>query len=263
MLKRRSCTLRLLCITAHPDDEAGAFGGSLLLYRRRGVETHVICVTSGEAATNKGDARSPQELALLRRHEFRTACDILGVQRGTVLDYPDGDLASVPLAVIVPELVRHIRQIRPDVIVCFGLEGSSTTHLDHAMSGLFATMAYHWAGRSDTCAERLCREIPPHRTGKLYYVTWDSVLPERQPVSLPPASAVIDVSTFIEEKIRAYRAHTTQAALFERFEKTLRQHAPVEMFHLAATAQITVMQNETDLFAGIAESGSAPDMVAM
>ncbi|HVG91815.1 MAG TPA: PIG-L family deacetylase, partial [Alphaproteobacteria bacterium] len=42
--------LRLLCFTAHPDDEAGGFGGTLLRYAERGVETHVICLTPGQAA---------------------------------------------------------------------------------------------------------------------------------------------------------------------------------------------------------------------
>jgi len=39
--------MRILGITAHPDDEVGAFGGTLLLYRSRGVETFVICLTPG------------------------------------------------------------------------------------------------------------------------------------------------------------------------------------------------------------------------
>jgi LmbE family N-acetylglucosaminyl deacetylase len=34
--------LKLLCTTAHPDDEAWAFGGSLLKYREQGIETHVV-----------------------------------------------------------------------------------------------------------------------------------------------------------------------------------------------------------------------------
>ena len=55
--------LRLLCITAHPDDEAGAFGGILLLYGERGVETSVICLTAGTAAKNRGTARTDEELA--------------------------------------------------------------------------------------------------------------------------------------------------------------------------------------------------------
>jgi LmbE family N-acetylglucosaminyl deacetylase len=36
---------RLLYFTAHPDDEAGSFGGTLLHYAERGIETHVICLT--------------------------------------------------------------------------------------------------------------------------------------------------------------------------------------------------------------------------
>ena len=34
--------LKLLCITAHPDDEAGGFGGTLALYTERGVEISAI-----------------------------------------------------------------------------------------------------------------------------------------------------------------------------------------------------------------------------
>ena len=41
--------LRLLCVTAHPDDEAGGFGGVLHLYAARGVETNLICLTPGQA----------------------------------------------------------------------------------------------------------------------------------------------------------------------------------------------------------------------
>jgi len=48
---------RLMCVTAHPDDEAWAFGGALALYQQRGVETSVICLTRGGAGTYKGPAK--------------------------------------------------------------------------------------------------------------------------------------------------------------------------------------------------------------
>ena len=50
--------LRLLCITAHPDDECFAFGGALALAAGRGVEVSVICLTDGQAATHRGAAGS-------------------------------------------------------------------------------------------------------------------------------------------------------------------------------------------------------------
>ena len=70
---------KLLCITAHPDDEAGAFGGTLLLYQERGVETSVVCLTAGTAARNRGTAGSNQELAQLRRAEFAASCKVLNL----------------------------------------------------------------------------------------------------------------------------------------------------------------------------------------
>src|SRR5579872_3471962 len=88
----RGKMLRLLLVTAHPDDEAGGFGGTLLLYRRRGVETFVICLTPGQAARNRGSARSSDELSTMRREEFARACKLLEVSHGEVLDFPDAQL---------------------------------------------------------------------------------------------------------------------------------------------------------------------------
>ena len=73
--------LRLLCFTAHPDDEAGSFGGTLLRYAERGVETHVICLTPGQAATHRGAAKSDDELSAARRLEFNAACKLLKVSQ--------------------------------------------------------------------------------------------------------------------------------------------------------------------------------------
>jgi LmbE family N-acetylglucosaminyl deacetylase len=69
--------LRLLCVTAHPDDEAGGFGGTLLLNAARGVETHLVCLTPGQAATHRGGAKNDDELAAMRRQELGRSADIL------------------------------------------------------------------------------------------------------------------------------------------------------------------------------------------
>src|SRR5271166_853952 len=88
----RETMLKLLCVTAHPDDEAGAFGGTMLLYGERGVETYVVCLTAGTAAKNRGTARSSEDLAELRRAELLASCNFLGVNRCEVLNYPDSQL---------------------------------------------------------------------------------------------------------------------------------------------------------------------------
>src|SRR5258708_10411062 len=85
--------LRLLCVTAHPDDEAGGFGGTLMHYAKLGVETFVLCLTAGHAATNRGGAKSDDELKQIRRREFADACRMLKVQKAEGLEYPRGKLA--------------------------------------------------------------------------------------------------------------------------------------------------------------------------
>jgi LmbE family N-acetylglucosaminyl deacetylase len=243
--------LRLMCITAHPDDEAGGFGGSLRLSHDRGIETRVVCLTPGQAATHRGGAASDQELATARRKEFAAACGILKVSRGIVLDYPDGQLHRQDSYKVVCDLALHIRQFRPQVLLTFGPDGSVTGHTDHSMTSVFATLAFHWAGRNNRFPDQIAGDITPHRPQKLYYSTTNFTLPDRQPVTLPPASAIIEIGDYLETKIAAFKAHTSQSPLWPLFESHVRQRGHQEMFHLAARAAPGLIEQETDLFAGI------------
>jgi LmbE family N-acetylglucosaminyl deacetylase len=245
--------LRLLCVTAHPDDEAGGFGGTLLLYSQRGVETHVICLTPGQAASHRGGAGSDQELATMRRQEFAAACEILKVNRGVVLDYPDAGLDRVNFYSAVADLTGRIRELRPHVVLTIGPEGAITAHPDHSMTSMFTTLAYHWAGRSNRFPEQLHDGLKPHRVQKLYYGTALFTLPDRQPVSLSPVTAVIDIGDLLETKITAFKAHQSQAPLFPLFEKAARRRGTQETFHLAATVVPQHVRREADLFEGVSE----------
>ena len=248
--------LRLLCVTAHPDDEAGGFGGSLLLARERGIETYIICLTPGQAARNRGTSRSDEELAATRRQEFAAACEHLRATRGDVLDYPDSRLDQQSLYQVTGDLTRRIRQIKPQVVVSFGPEGSLTAHPDHSMAGIFATMAFQWAPRSNRFPEQFEESLKPWRPQKLYYRTADFTLPERQPIALSPVSARIEIGQErMERKIEAFKMHKSQSPLFPLFEGNARRHGPVERFHLAASVKPQEAKIEDDLFAGVEDEG--------
>lgn len=241
--------LRLLCITAHPDDEAGNFGGTLALYGRRGVQTFVVCLTAGAAAKHRGTASGDEELKALRREEFAKSCKRLGVSGGEVLDYADGQLASANPTEAVGELVVRIRQIRPDIVLTFGPEGGVTAHADHAIAGVFGSLAFQWAGRDDRFPEQLASGVAPHRAKKLYYSTGLITLEGRQPVAQPPVTASIDISSVLDVKLAAFREHTTQAPLYSIFEGAVRRHGGFEHWHLAAAAEPQLIEAETDLLA--------------
>src|SRR5438067_2366279 len=172
---------RLMCVTAHPDDEAGGFGGSLRLYHDRGVETSVICLTPGQAATHRGGLTSDEDFSAARRKEFAASCALLKITQAEVLNYPDGKLYRQDLYQVVCDLALRIRQFRPNVLLTFGPEGGVTGHNDHSMASLFATMAFHWAGRNNRYPDQLTNGLRPHLTNKLYYATADFGLPDRQP----------------------------------------------------------------------------------
>ena len=245
---------RLLVVTAHPDDEAGGFGGALLKYRERGVETYVLCLTEGRAATHRGTAGtgadSGDALAKLRRAEFAASCEILKVSHAEVLSYPDGGLPTADFMTIVGDLVQRIRQIRPHVVVTFGTEGSVTTHPDHSMASLFTTAAFQWAGRSNRFPYQL-GSLAPWRAHKLYYSTASFTLPGREPVALAPATAIIDIRPYFEQKVAAFHAHTSQSPLFEKFDYMMKQRRDEEPYHLASLITPGVIELETDLFTAI------------
>lgn len=247
--------LRMMCITAHPDDEAGGFGGSLRLYHDRGVETCVICLTPGQAASYRGGARNDQELAAIRRREFAASCEILKVSQSTVLDYPDGQLHRQDSYKVVSELTLHVRRFRPQVMLAFGPEGGVTGHTDHSMSSVFATLAFHWAGRNNRYPDQLKDGITPHGAQKLYFATANFALPDRQPITPSPATAVIEIGSHLETKIAAFKAHATQAPLWSLFESNVRRRGRQELFHLGAHTAVLPMPQETDLFAGIGDQG--------
>ena len=246
--------LRLLCITAHPDDEAGGFGGTLLRYAEQGVETHVICLTPGQAATHRGGAKSDEELSAARLLEFQAACKLLKVSKATVLNYPDGKLDRQDFYAVTADLARRVREIRPHVMMSMGTEGAITAHPDHSMVSIFCTMAYHWAGRTNRFTDQLEQGLTPHRTQKLYYATALFTMPERQPVSLAPCTTVIDLQDHeIEAKIAAFKLHTSQQPLFGFFEETVRHRKKMEVFHLANSIEPRKAEQEKDLFAGVKE----------
>ena len=245
--------MRLLGITAHPDDEIGTFGGTLLFYHSRNVETYVICLTPGQAATNRGSARSDDELAAIRRAEFRKSCSILQVTEAQILDYPDGGLDRTNFLTVVGDLVFHIRRIKPHLILTLGPEGAITGHPDHSMASIYTTMAFHWAARRDRFPEQLKDGLTPHAAQKLYYATASFTLPNRPPAPPPPWTASIDIAPFMEEKILATREHVTQAPLMEQYRRLLKKFNNTELFHLAASLHPKEMEIETDLLSGISE----------
>src|SRR4029453_12729031 len=104
---------RLLVITAHPDDESLAFGGTLARCGATGGETSLLCLTHGELGWAGGQPRPDfiPELARIRAEELRAAADVLAIRRLRLLDFPDSrlsELADPPTAGAIPTPTRAV-----------------------------------------------------------------------------------------------------------------------------------------------------------
>jgi LmbE family N-acetylglucosaminyl deacetylase len=205
--------------------------------RDQGAETSVLCLTAGAAGSYRPEGLSDEALAEIRRAEFAAACEALGVHRHTLLDYPDGALYQEPFLPLVGCLVEHLRRTRPHVVLTFGPDGGVNLHRDHTMVSLATTAAFHWAGRSGFFAEQLM-EIEPWAPQKLYYSCSPFISTRDEEAAaaaaLVPVTLRLDVRRYKEEKLAAFRKHSTQAGVLERVQAEHGDIFDEETYHLAA-----------------------------
>lgn len=239
--------LKLMCVVAHPDDECFAFGGALALAADRGVTTYVVCLTDGQAATNRGEAASGEELGRMRRAEFVASCDILGVSEHELMDYSDGQMEFVDFSSAVARLVKRIRRFRPDVVLTFGADGALNTHVDHTVTSMLATAGFHWSGREKRYPE-LGAVFQPRR---LFHLSTNFFMPDRQTPLPVPWTVRLDIGAVRERKSEAFRAHASQAPLMERTRELFARYGGEEFYTLMASAEAEPARQITDLFEGL------------
>lgn len=214
-------------ILAHPDDETFGVGGTLIRYADEGVRVHSLCLTQGEKGWNGDPARpvvAPEKLGEKRAAELADAGRRMGVETTTCLAYPDGDLSGVPEDRVVRDIVRWLRQVRPDVVIIWGPDGGYG-HPDHIAAGERALVALDLAGidrherglgmhhrvrrcyRFVAAAEFVdgLRAINPQFAD---YVDTLAVKPQRW--TRDRLGAAIDIGPFADRKIEAMKAHETQ-----------------------------------------------------
>lgn len=128
---------RVLAVCAHPDDESFGLGAVLAALGAAGTMPSVLCFTHGEASTlglGAGD------LARVRAAELAAAAAALGTAGTTLLDYPDGCLANVPVAELAGHVREQVQLTRADAILVFD-EGGITGHPDHCQATTAALSA--------------------------------------------------------------------------------------------------------------------------
>lgn len=236
-----------MCVVAHPDDECFGFGGALALAADRGVETYVICLTDGQAATNRGTAESGASLGKIRRKEFHDSCKVLGVHHHELMDYQDAHLEFADFSATACRLVEKMRRYQPDVVLTFGADGGQNSHPDHVMASTFTTAAFHWSGNP----KRFPTTGTPHTPKRLYHLTANFHMPGRFPAMMLPWTVTLDISSVRDRKTEAFTKHVSQAPLMEQTKDIFAKYGGEEFYTLVATTDTEPARHETDLFVGL------------
>ena len=192
---------RIAVIVAHPDDAEFDCAGTVAKWASEGNEVAYVLLTSGDKGSDDPSV-TPEQLVATREAEQRIACAILGVRTVRFLKYPDAML--VPDLALRCELVRVIRELRPDVVVCQDptvrwVDQSYLNHPDHRAAGQATLDAVYPAARDRmTFPELLAEGLEPHKVREVYLAG------ARDP------DVAIDVSAYMETKLAALRAHVSQ-----------------------------------------------------
>ena len=114
--------MRILVISAHPDDETLGCGGTLLKHRAAGDALFWMVTT--EAYEPKWSA----EAIRAKAREVEAVAKAYGVAAVHALGFPTARLDTVPQAELIERMQRVVAEVKPEVIYCVH-EGD--VHTDH------------------------------------------------------------------------------------------------------------------------------------
>jgi len=193
-----------LVVAAHPDDADFAISGSVARLTREGNTVHYLVLTSGDAGT-EDTSISREELAALREAEQDAAGRVLGLSSTAYLRLPDGELE--PSLAVRKEVVRHIRRVRADVVLCqdprmlVSDDSVYVNHPDHRAAGQVAIdAAFPGAGNPGAYRDLTAAGFPSYKVTEiwLYMTNADRV------------NYWMDISQTFDQKMQALVEHESQ-----------------------------------------------------
>jgi LmbE family N-acetylglucosaminyl deacetylase len=188
-----------LAIGAHPDDIEFGCGGTLAKWAASGCIVHHLVLTDGSKGTWNPDADTTALIAQ-RQIEQREAARRLGAQGEVVFMHQvDGDLTDT--RELRGEIARHIRRLRPQVVLGHDPWKRYRLHPDHRHAGFLTCDAIVAARDPHFFKEH---GIAHHRPQHL--LLWEADEPDHGE----------DIGSFVDQKISALLAHESQ------FESTMK-----------------------------------------
>ncbi|MGD0328385.1 MAG: PIG-L deacetylase family protein [Minisyncoccia bacterium] len=210
----------IVCIFAHPDDEAFGPGGTIAkLARTR--EVYIICATKGETGGHRGKGEE-KSMGRIRAKELRRSAKTLGVKRVFFLGFLDGTLCNNLYHHIARKAGNILKKLKPDTILSYEPRGVSG-HTDHVTIAMVSSYLF---GRLPFIKKHMqfCVRDTPERRKEKYFIY-------RPPgYKKSEIDFVSDVRDVWDTKVQAIAQHTSQVYDIKRILKRYKKFPKVENF---------------------------------
>jgi LmbE family N-acetylglucosaminyl deacetylase len=204
---------RVLCFAAHPDDIDFGAAGTIAAWTAAGVEVSYCIMTDGDAGGFDPEQR--EKIVRLRNEEQQRAAALVGVTDIHYLHQRDGYLE--PSHEVMREVVRLIRELRPDVVLSLHPERNwkriQKSHPDHLAAGEAVTRAVYPALENPFAYPELA--AAGLEAYKLPWL-WLYAGPEER------ENHFVDVTDEVDSKLAAIHIHVSQHPDVEAMERTVR-----------------------------------------
>ena len=180
--------LDILAIGSHPDDVELGCSATIAKEVQLGKKVGIIDLTRGELGT-RGSADT-------RDKEAKEAAEILGVVVRENMGFADGFFVNDKTHQMA--LIQMIRKYQPDIVLCNAVDDR---HIDHAKGSQLVSDACFLSGLMKIETTLDGTKQNHWRPKQVYhYIQWKNLEPD----------VVVDVSGFMDTKMRAVLAYKTQ-----------------------------------------------------
>ena len=186
----------VLVISPHPDDAEYGVAGTVARWTREGKQVVYVICTNGDKGTSDPDMQ-PKILVEIRKKEQLAAADVLGVSEVVFLGLPDQGLEETPE--FRKQIVRLIRQYRPEIVVTADPYRRYIWHRDHRIAGQVALDAVFPYARDHLAYPDLLEEgLQPHKVREMLFWASEDI------------NYRSDITATFDLKVAALRCHDSQ-----------------------------------------------------
>ena len=180
--------LDILAFGVHPDDVELGCGATIAKEISLGKKIGIVDLTRGELGT-RGSAD-------LRDKEAANAANVLGVSVRENLGFADGFFINDKKHQL--EIIKMIRKYQPEIVLCNAVDDR---HIDHPKGSELVSDACFLSGLLKIETRLNDNSQKKWRPKKVYhYIQWKNIKPD----------FVIDVTGFVDKKINAVKAYSSQ-----------------------------------------------------